>query len=82
MYIIDRKKLAETPTYKELEAKKETIKLSFINGRSMREQITHGFLVHKNTGVIPAHIQGVNRKLINDLIDIERINQGGNEAHR
>ena len=79
MYIIDKQKLQETPTYKELEAKKEMIIISFINKRSMREQITHGFLVHKNTGVIPAHIQGVNRKLINDLIDIERINQGSNE---
>lgn len=81
MYIFDKQKLAETPTYKELEAKKETIKLSFINGRSMREQITHGFMVHKNTGVIPAHIQGVNRKLINDLIEMEKINQGTDETH-
>lgn len=79
MYLIDKQQLAETTTYKELEAKKEIIKLSFINGRAMREQITHGFLVHKNTGEIPAHIQGINRKLINDLIDIERINQGSNE---
>lgn len=81
MYIFDKQKLAETPTYKELEAKKETIKLSFINGRAMREQITHGFLVQKNTGAIPAHIQGVNRKLINDLIEIDKLNQGTNETH-
>lgn len=81
MYIFDKQKLQETATYKELEAKKETIKLSFINGRSMRKQITHGFMVHKNTGVIPAHIQGVNRKLINDLIEMEKINQGTDETH-
>ena len=81
MYIFDKQKLAETPTYKELEAKKELIKLSFINGRSMREQITHGFMVHKNTGVIPSHIQGVNRKLINDLIEMDQVNQGSNETH-
>ena len=79
MYIIDKQKLQETPTYKELEAKKETIKLSFINGRSMREQITHGFMVHKNTGVIPGHIQGVNLKLIKDLIEMEQVNQGTDE---
>ncbi len=79
MYIIDKQKLQETLTYKEMEAKKETIKLSFINGRSMREQITHGFMVHKNTGVIPSHIQGVNLKIIKDLIEIEQLNQGSNE---
>lgn len=79
MYLIDKQKSQETPTYKELEAKKEMIKISFINGRSMREQITHGFMVHKNTGVIPAHIQGINRKLINDLIEMEQANQGSNE---
>ena len=79
MYIIDKEQLAQTPTYRELEERKEIIKLSFINGRAMREQITHGFLVHQNTGAIPPHIQGVNRKLIKDLIEIDKLNKGTNE---
>lgn len=80
MYIFDKEKLAETSTYKDLLRKKEMIKISFIKGRSMREQITNGFMVHKHTGVIPAHIQGVNRSIINDLIEIEKLNTQKNEA--
>jgi hypothetical protein len=77
MHLISIERIKETQTYKDLLQRKETIKASFLIKRSVREQITNGFFIFKNSGVIPAHIAGANLQIIKDLISIEQINQVG-----
>ena len=74
MYTLPIERIQETTTYKELIARKETIKASFLTKKNIRETITNGFEIYKNTGVIPSHIVGNNLKIIKDLIEIETIN--------
>lgn len=68
MYIIDTKDIEQTKTFKALQQQDQFIKLQFLNSRKVREQITNGFLIYKNTGAIPPHIDGNNLKIIHDLI--------------
>lgn len=64
-------KIKTTPTYQTLLAKKEIIKIGFLEKRATREVITNGFMVYKNTGVIPGNVTGTNLQIVKDLIQID-----------
>lgn len=78
MNLIDKTELSKTATYQELERKGEVIRLSFINSLSIRKQITNGYLVAKHTGTIPANVQGLNYKIVQELLDIEKTKKSNN----
>ena len=78
MNLIDKTELLKTATYQELERKGEVIRLSFINNLSIRKQITNGYLVAKHTGAIPANVQGLNYKIVQELLEIDKIKQSNN----
>lgn len=60
--------IKDTPTYRALVAKKEIIKIGFLEKRSQREIITNGLAVYKNTGTIPGNVSGTNLLVLKDLI--------------
>ena len=78
MNLIDKTELAQTATYQELERKGEVIRLSFINSLSIRKQITNGYLVAKHMGTILANVQGLNYKIVKELLEIDKIKQSNN----
>ena len=78
MNLIDKTELSQTATYQELERKGETIRLSFINSLYIRKQITNGYLVAKHTGCIPNNLQGLNYKIVQELLEIDKIKQSNN----
>lgn len=74
MYTLSVEKIQETATFKNLVEKKEVIKASFLTKKNIRELITNGFEIYKNTGATPTYIGGNNLKIIKDLIELENIN--------
>ena len=78
MNLIDKTELSQTATYQELERKGETIRLSFINSLYIRKQITNGYLVAKHTGCIPNNLQGLNYKIVAELLEIDKTKQSNN----
>lgn len=74
-YTIPIEKIQETPTYMELARKKDKIPMSFLERREIRKLITYGLNVFKNKGEIPGDVTGYNRKVVLDLIEMERQNK-------
>lgn len=72
--ILSIEKLKETPTYQTLAIKKEIIKMGFLEKRATREIISNGFMVYKNTGIIPGNVTGTNLQIVKDLIGIDYMN--------
>jgi hypothetical protein len=71
MYQIPSEKIKETETYKKLILAKQDFKALFLINRKVREIITNGFMIYKNTGEIPVHISGINLDVIKDLIELD-----------
>lgn len=70
-YILQVERIQETETHKRLVKEKELIKIGFLENRTVREKITNGFMIYKNTGEIPPHFTGVNLQVIKDLIVLD-----------
>ena len=66
--IITIELLKSTATYRELESKKEQVKINILETRASRERITHAFYVWKNQGIIPTTVKYYELAVVNDLI--------------
>ena len=67
--------IQETKIYKSLDPEKDFIKLKFINNLSVQKIIIHGYIVAINTGVIHGNITGINKLIIEELINTKQSNE-------
>jgi len=62
--VISIERIKDTNAWKKL----NPIQQSFCLKRSNRSLLSNGLIVHKNTGVVPANVQGYNLSVLEDLI--------------